>query len=92
MVIPLAGWSLSRMKKRQLWIASATERNDSAEILRRLGGWRLTYNGAELPPFFDANYGCSMEFIVFNSDILSPKFEKSVTEIQKLLREQAEII
>jgi hypothetical protein len=88
MIIPLAGWSLSRIKKRLVCIASATERNGSAEILRRLGGWRIKHEGVELPPFFDSAYGCDMEFIAFNSETLNPKFEASVTGIQELMAEQ----
>jgi hypothetical protein len=88
MAIPLAGWSLARIKKRQVWIASATERNRSAEILCRLGGWRLKHDGMELPAFFDAAYGCKMEFIGFDSDTLNPKFEEAAKEMENLMRAQ----
>lgn len=88
LALPLAGWSLSRILTRQIWIASATERNGSAEMLKRIGGWRLKLGGEELPHFYDAAYNCHMELLCFNSEILNPKFEQDVTDLQHLIEEQ----
>jgi hypothetical protein len=88
LTLPLAGWSFSRIYSRQIWIAAATERNGSAEMLKRIGGWRLKLNGEELPPFYDSAYRCQMELLCFDSDILNPKFEPAVRDLQTLLEEQ----
>jgi hypothetical protein len=88
LAVPLAGWSFSRVHSRQIWIASATERNGSAEMLKRFGGWRLKLKGEELPSFYDPGYKCQMELLCFDSDILNPKFEPAVRDLQMLLEEQ----
>ena len=88
MALPLAGWSFSRICGKQIWIASATERNRSAEMLRRIGGWPLKLGGADLPPFFDSVYNCQMQLLCFCSDVLNPKFESAVAELQSLIELQ----
>jgi hypothetical protein len=88
LAVPLAGWSFSRVLSRQVWIAAATERNGSAEMLKRMGGWRLKLKGEELPSFYDPGYKCQMELLCFDSDILNPKFEPAVRDLQALLEEQ----
>lgn len=88
LALPLARWSFSRILPRQISIAAATERNGSAEMLKRIGGWRLKLNGEELPPFYDPGYKCQMELLCFDSDILNPKFEPAVRDLQTLLEEQ----
>jgi hypothetical protein len=88
LTLPLGAWSFSRVLTNQIGIASATERNGSAEMLKRIGGWRLKLDGEELPPFYDPVYNCKMELLCFDSDTLNPKFEPAVRDLQALLEEQ----
>jgi hypothetical protein len=48
-----------------LGVATATVRHGSASILRRMGGASLRADGEDLPPYFDAQYGCEMELLRF---------------------------
>jgi hypothetical protein len=48
-----------------LGVATATVRHGSASILRRMGGSSLQADGEDLPPYFDAQYGCDMELLRF---------------------------
>lgn len=88
LALPLACWSFSRILSREVRIAAATERNGSAKMLKRIGGWRLKLKGEELPSFYDPGYKCQMELLCFDSDILNPKFEPAVRDLQSLLDEQ----
>jgi hypothetical protein len=88
LALPLACWSFSRINYREVRIAAATERNGSAKMLKRIGGWKLKLKGEELPSFYDPGYKCQMELLCFDSDILNPKFEPAVRDLQILLEEQ----
>ncbi len=57
-----------------LGVTTATVRNRSAMILRRLGGMSLNANGIEIPPYFDPQYGCQMEVLRFDSSASNPKY------------------
>lgn len=48
-------------------ITTATVRNCSSRILRKLGGAPLSLNGASIPAYFDPQYGCEMEVLRFDS-------------------------
>jgi hypothetical protein len=91
LALPLAAWSFARIHSREIRVAATTERNGSAEMLRRMGGWRLKLRGEELPPFYDPGYKCKMELVCFDSDILNPKFEPAVRDLQILLEEQCTV-
>jgi len=88
LVLPLADWAFSRMQK-LVHLASSTQRNGSADMLRRLGGWRLSLGEEELPPFYDSAYQCQMELQGFCADILNPQFEPAVEDLKLLLESQA---
>jgi hypothetical protein len=58
-----------------LGLSTATHRNGSASILRRIGGRPLEWNGTELPPYYDPHYKCEMEVLRFDSRLPSAKYE-----------------
>jgi hypothetical protein len=43
-------------------------------MLRRIGLESLCADGAELPPYYDEQYGCQMEVLRFDSRSPSPKY------------------
>lgn len=54
-------------------------------MLRRLGGRSLQAGGNELPPYFDANYGCTMEVLRFDSAEPNERFVSRILDLQACL-------
>lgn len=77
----LATYAWSRIMGGALGISTATERNGSASILRRLGGRPLDWRGTPIPPYFDSNYGCSMEVLRFDSRSPNPRYEGAINDL-----------
>jgi hypothetical protein len=84
----LAIYALGSLYGGALGISTATERNSSSSILRRLGGRPLEWRGTTLPPYYDEKYRCGMEVLRFDSRFPNPKYAAAVRElssdIQKL--------
>jgi hypothetical protein len=70
----LATFAWSQLQGGALGISTATQRNGSASILRRLGGRSLEWDGAALPPYYDHHYKCMMEVLRFDSRRPNPKY------------------
>ena len=70
----LATYALAQLQGGAIGVSTATERNGSARILRRLGGRPLEWAGSEIPPYFDENYGCAMEILRFDSRYPTPRY------------------
>ena len=81
----LATYAWSQLLGGALGITTATERNDSAAILRRLGGRPLAWDGVELPPYYDDRYRCQMEVLRFDSRETNPKYSVMLEEIREQL-------
>jgi len=65
-----------------LGLSTATHRNGSAAILRRIGGRPLECDGVELPPYYDPHYKCEMEVLRFDSRLPSSKYEGVIQQMQ----------
>jgi len=65
-----------------LGLSTATHRNGSASILRRIGGRPLEWDGAELPPYYDPHYKCDMEVLRFDSRLPSVKYQHVIDEMR----------
>jgi hypothetical protein len=63
-------------------ITTATLRNRSASMLRRIGGRDLVHHGAELPVYYDAQYGCEMAILRFDSESYTPKYSNSIGQLR----------
>jgi hypothetical protein len=63
-------------------VSMATQRNGSASILRRIGGRPLSWDGAELPPYYDPHYKCEMELLRFDSRVPNAKYQPVIDEIR----------
>src|SRR5438270_6620171 len=61
---------------------TATTRNHSSSILRRVGGTPLSIHGEVIPPYFDEQYGCTMELLRFDSREVPQKFKLLIEQIK----------
>lgn len=67
---------------------TATVRNQSAPILRRIGGRSLHHDGEELPAYFDSGYGCWMELLRFDSREMPSRFGQIAAEVKRKLTQR----
>jgi hypothetical protein len=79
--IALSTYALSRWLGGCIGLTTATVRNSSAGILRKIGGMRLEFGGVSIPPYFDPNYRCEMEVLRFDSRCPSKRFQPWVDAI-----------
>jgi hypothetical protein len=70
---------------------TATFRNSSAAMLRRIGGRSLEFDKEAIPPYNDANYGCMMEALRFHFQDFDPRYGKMVDSIYERITEQSTI-
>jgi hypothetical protein len=87
LVSVLATYAWSHIQGGALGVSTATERNGSAAILRKLGGRSLEWDGAALPPYFDRAYNCMMEILRFDSRRPNPRYARMIEALTaKLLK------
>jgi hypothetical protein len=79
----LSTYALAQLQGGALGITTATERNGSASILRRLGGRPLEWDGAALPPYYDPAYRCGMEVLRFDSRHPSECYRPTVDALRR---------
>jgi len=74
----LATYAWSQHIGGALGLCTATERNSSRMILKRLGGKPLEAAGAHALPYYDQEYQCHMELLRFDSREPNPKYQNSI--------------
>jgi hypothetical protein len=62
---------------------TATVKNHSSGILRRLGGRNLEAAGRAIPRFFEPDWGCDMELLRFDTNSLNPRFESTLESTRR---------
>jgi hypothetical protein len=77
----LAACGLLRLLGGCIGLATATLRHGSATILRRMGLSPLMIDGMVLPSYYDAQYGCQMEALRFDSEAPNPKYGGMISEM-----------
>ena len=77
----LATYGLAQILGGCVGIATATVRNRSASILRRIGGKSLEVCGEQVPGYFDPQYGCQMEIVRFSSNSPNPRYRRWIDHI-----------
>lgn len=87
----LATYAWSDLLGGALGITTATQRNDSAAILRRLGGRPLACDGEEVPAYYDDRYGCRMEVLRFDSREPNPRYRAMLDEVREQIATAAVI-
>jgi hypothetical protein len=70
----LATYALLELLGSCAGVATATLRHSSAGILQRIGLTRLQWDGADLQPYYDPQYGCLMRILRFDSRFPNPKY------------------
>jgi hypothetical protein len=78
----LAIYALARLHGGALGIGTATDRNSSSSILRRLGGRPLMWDGVALPGYYDEKFQCGMEILRFDSRSPNPKYAAAVHDLR----------
>ena len=84
--LALATYGLAQLLGGSLGITTATVRHSSAMILRRIGGRRFQWDGAELPPYYDPQYECEMEMLRFDSLAPGTNYRAWVDELRTELQ------
>ena len=81
----LATYGLAQVLGGCVGIATATVRNRSSSILRRIGGGALEVDGEQLPGYYDPQYKCQMEIVRFTSSSPNPKYWRWIDQIAATL-------
>jgi hypothetical protein len=82
----LSTYALTQELGGTIGLSSATQRHDSASILRRMGGRALDLQGAQLPSYYDPQYECEMEILRFYSWAPNPRYGIWIDEVKAHLR------
>ncbi len=80
--ILLASYAWAQSIGNCICACTATVRNNSASILRRIGGQSLQANNECLPSYNDPQYGCLMELLRFDSRKVDQRFAPIVEQIK----------
>jgi hypothetical protein len=78
--IALGAFAWSGLTGGAIGITTATFRNHSADILRKLGGQPMRDNDVELPRYFDPQYDCDMQILNFETGGYAPRFHDAVMQ------------
>lgn len=89
--IVLGSFAWSDLVGAEIGCATATVRNNSSSILRRIGGGSYESDGLRLPAYYDDSYGCSMEVLRFHFGKFDARFQKVVRDIHLRLAVQSTI-
>lgn len=85
--IAVSVYALTQMLGGFLCISTATQRNSSASILKRVGGSPLAARGVQIPSYYDPQYRCEMEMLCFDSDRPNPRYTDWVSTFRGVLAE-----
>ncbi|MBL8209763.1 MAG: hypothetical protein JNK87_03580 [Bryobacterales bacterium] len=76
--LALGGFALAQVLGGAVGVCTATRKNHSAAILKRLGGRPLGFGKATLPPYYEPQYGCEIEILKFDSDTIAAQYRGAV--------------
>jgi len=88
----LASFAFARILGGAVACCTATVRNNSASILRRIGAKSLSFENEEIPPYEDPKYGCVMEVLRFHFACFDPRYRKVVEDLQYRLINHSNVI
>jgi len=83
--LALSVYCLSQTLGGGVGISTATNRNHSSRILRRLGMHPMAYEREEMPSYHDPQYGCEMEVLRFYSWTPEPRYVPWIVELKREL-------
>jgi hypothetical protein len=84
-MIVLSAYSLARILGGCICMSTTTVRHSAADILRRIGGRVLQYDGVELPTYYDSRYKCDMVAFRFDSSAPNPRYNTRIEELKTYL-------
>jgi hypothetical protein len=82
LLLILGAYGLSQILGGALVVATATVRNASASVLRRLGGSHLEGDGYVVPAYYDPKYDCQMEILRFDARRPRAQFARMVESLR----------
>ena len=83
----LSTYGLAQALGGGIGISTATYRNSSSSILRRMGGLPLEHARKQLPSYYDPHYSCEMEVLRFYSWAPNPRYASCVKDLKDTLCE-----
>jgi hypothetical protein len=83
----LTVYALSQVRGGAVGLSSATTRHHSSSILRRIGGRPLKANGVEVLSYYDAQYGCEMELLSFDSGSPNQRYASWIRDCREVLHQ-----
>jgi hypothetical protein len=83
----LTVYALSQVRGGAVGLSSATARHHSSSILRRIGGRPLKANGSEISSYYDAQYGCEMELLGFDSESPNERYAGRIGDCREGLHQ-----
>jgi hypothetical protein len=90
--LALTSYALALAGGGALGIVNATHRHGSAQILRRVGGASLVWEGRDLPAYYDSRYRCGMEILRFDSNLLHDKLAAHVHALATTLPQMEVVV
>lgn len=81
MDIALSTYALAQKLGGCVGITTATVRNCSSRILRKIGGRPLEVATRTLPAYYDPQYRCDMELLRFESSACNPRYEARMARL-----------
>jgi hypothetical protein len=79
--IALSTYALAQKLGGCVGITTATVRNCSSRILRKIGGRPLEVAERPLPSYYDPQYRCDMELLRFESNAPNPKYQARMARV-----------
>ncbi len=83
----LTVYALSQVRGGAVGLSSATTRHHSSSILRRIGGRSLKAKGVEVSSYYDAQYGCEMELLSFDSESPNQRYAGWINDCREALHQ-----
>lgn len=80
--IALGTYGLAGLLGEAIVLSTATVRNCSASILKRLGGVPVDASGFSLPRYHEPKYNCEMEILRFDSRFPADRFKEWINAIR----------
>lgn len=90
--LALGGFALAAVLGGAVGVCTATRKNHSAAMLRRLGGKPLGFGRATLPVYFEPHYGCEIEILKFDSEAIAKNYGSAVQALSAKLATAAPVL
>jgi hypothetical protein len=85
--IALSTYALAQKLGGCVGITTATVRNASSRILRKIGGRPLEVAACPLPSYYDPQYRCDMELLRFESNAPNPRYQTRMARVANRLQD-----